>query len=89
MFAVGADWLCLDFLFFFYRLSFFFSLFLSLVDYHMYKLATRCSLSKFRHNVNMYDNVLILVTLFPRSLKWMKHGRTPSATESVHEKYVL
>ena len=68
VFAVGADWLCLDFIF--YRLSFFFSLFLSLVDDHMYKLATRCSLSKFRQKVNMYDNVLILITLFPRRLRW-------------------
>ena len=34
MFAVGADWACLE-LFFFYRLSFFFSLFPSLGDDHI------------------------------------------------------
>ena len=48
----------------------------------------RCSLSKFRQNVKMYDTVHILVMLFPRRFNGVKHGRTASVTESVHEKRV-
>ena len=58
----------------------------SLWDTTRYRLVMRCSISKFRQNVKMYDTVLILVMLFPRRFNGVKHGRTASVTESVHEK---
>ena len=51
-----------------------------------YRLVMRCSLSKFRQRVKIYDTVLILVILFPRRFNGAKHGRTAPVTESVHEK---
>ena len=58
----------------------------SLWETTRYRLVIRCSLSKFRQNVKMYDTDLILVMLFPRRFNGMKRGRTASVTGSVQKK---
>ena len=83
MFAVGADGICLEIFSIVYNFSFLSS---SLWERTRYRLVMRCSLSKFRQKVKIYDTVLILVILFPRRFCGVKHGRTAPVTESVHEK---
>ena len=69
MFAVGADWVCLEFFSIVCHFSFLYS---ALWEMTIYRLAARYSLSEYRQKLNIYDNVLILVTLFPRRLIWNK-----------------
>ena len=58
----------------------------SIISLFFLPLVVRCSLSKFRQKVKMYDSFLNLVMLFPKTFNGVKHGRTAPVTESVHEK---